>query len=207
MKWFKFILKIILLRAIKYVYIIFFILNSLLILSPSYSIAQALWGMAELGGTYNGGVIFEYNLAGSFTVVSDFDALNTGSDPFGSLILARDGNLYGMTNAGGISGDGTIFQYNLSTSTITKLIDFVGSNGSSPEGSLVQASNGMLYGMTAYGGTNMNCYNGCGLVFTYNLSTSTYTKLLDFTGITGIYPGWRTIRKLKAGKQWKHYME
>ena len=60
-----------------------------------------------------------------------------------------------MTSAGGANNDGVIFQYNLSTSTYTKLIDFTGTSGAAiganPYGSLIQASDGNLYGMTYAG--------------------------------------------------------
>ena len=42
-------------------------------------------------------------------------------------------------------------------------------------GSLIQASDGKLYGMTSHGGSN-----GYGVIFSFDPSTSTYTKLKDF---------------------------
>lgn len=50
--------------------------------------------------------------------------------------------------------------------------------------SLVQdPDNGLLYGTTEYGGINHT-----GVLFSYDISASTYTKLLDFTGPNGAYP-------------------
>src|ERR1017187_6619779 len=67
----------------------------------------------------------------------------------------------------------------------TKLLDFNGTtNGGSPKGSLMQATNGMLYGMTYNGGASTNCSYGCGVLFQYNPTTNVYTKKLDFAGTT-----------------------
>ena len=61
---------------------------------------------------------------------------------------ASDGKLYGMTTDGGSNGHGVIFSFDPSTSIYTKLKDFDGLNGCGPYGSLMQASDGKLYGMT-----------------------------------------------------------
>ena len=146
-----------------------------------------LYGMTENGGAYNVGVLFQYNPSTStYTKKLDFaDTITNGSNPTGSLIQASDGMLYGMTYSGGADSVGVLFQYNPSTSTYTKKLDFADTtNGSYPYGSLMQASDGMLYGMTTFGGAN-----GYGVLFQYNPSTSTYTKKLDFAGTTnGSYP-------------------
>jgi uncharacterized repeat protein (TIGR03803 family) len=103
--------------------------------------------------------------------------------PSGSLVQAANGKLYGMTADGGSSGYGVIFSFDPSSSTYTKLMDFIGVNGTSPHGGLVQASDGKLYGMTNGGGSN-----SYGVIFSYNPSTSTYIKLMDFGGANGACP-------------------
>ena len=122
----------------------------------------------------------------------DLSAAN-GSAPNGSLMQASDGMLYGMIYYGGANSDGVLFQYNPLTSTYTKKLDFaVATSGSYPSGSLMQASDGMLYGMTNGGGASTNCSFGCGVLFQYNPATSILTKKLDFGGtgasIDGSYP-------------------
>ena len=70
----------------------------------------------------------------------------------------------------------------LPSSTYTKLKDFDNTNGANPYGSLMQASDGKLYGMTSYGGSG-----SYGVIFSYDPSSSTYTKLMDFDGTNGAF--------------------
>ena len=150
--------------------------------NPYGSLLQAndgtLYGMTNAGGGNDSGVIFQYNpTTNIYNKLFDL-GFTSGANPFGSLIQANDGNLYGMTNVGGINNLGTLFQYNISNNVFSKKFDFDGTvNGSNPEGSLVQANDGMLYGMTYNGGVN-----NLGVLFQYNPITNTYLKKLDFDG-------------------------
>ncbi|MHB8259709.1 MAG: T9SS type A sorting domain-containing protein [Bacteroidia bacterium] len=165
---------------------------------PQGSLMQAsdgmLYGMTSAGGANSLGVLFQYNPSTNvYTKKLDFAGATNGSNPIGSLMQASDGMLYGMTTAGGASGMGVLFQYNPSTNVYTKKLDFAGSgaaiDGSTPYGDLMQASDGMLYGMTSAGGTSTNCTGGCGVIFQWNSSTNVYTKKLDFAGTpNGSYP-------------------
>ena len=72
--------------------------------SPSGSLiydSTFLYGMTNLGGTYNKGVIFKIKKNGTgFIKLLDFDGTTNGSNPTGSLLY--DGTfLYGMTFSGG----------------------------------------------------------------------------------------------------------
>ncbi|HET7817708.1 MAG TPA: choice-of-anchor tandem repeat GloVer-containing protein, partial [Bacteroidia bacterium] len=151
--------------------------------SPYGSLIQTtdgmLYGMTYSGGANNMGIIFQYNpVTSMITKKFDFNDSISGGKPTGSLLQAKDGMLYGMTNGGGINDLGIIFQYNPVTSTVVKKLDFNGNvNGSNPYGSLMQANDSMLYGVTHSGGS----YN-MGVLFQYNPSTSAYTKKEDFNG-------------------------
>ena len=130
--------------------------------------------------------IFSFDPSSSvYTKLLHFDSTNTGSPgaPFGAFIQASDGKLYNMTCSGGSNGYGVIFSFDPSSSTFTKLKDIDGANGFCPIGSLLQASNGKLYGMTSRGGIK-----GYGVIFSYDPATSTYTKLKDFDDINGAAP-------------------
>ena len=147
--------------------------------SPYGSLIQAsdgkLYGMTSDGGSIGCGVIFSFDLSTStYTKLKDFDGIN-GCCPYGSLVQVSNGKLYGMAYHGGINDRGVVFSFDLSTSTYTKLMDFDGTNGANPDGNLMQASDGKLYGKTNYGGSN----NG-GVIFSFDPSTSVFTKLKDF---------------------------
>ena len=87
-------------------------------------------------------------------------AAATDRNPHGSLIADANGDLFGTTESGGASGDGTVFEIvnngTLSApsyaSTPTILVSFNGSNGAYPLGSLIADANGDLFGTTSGGG-------------------------------------------------------
>ncbi len=153
----------------------------------SGSLVQAsdgkLYGMTNGARSESVGAIFSFDLSSStYTKLKDFDNTN-GAVPLGSLIQASDGKLYGMTERGGTNNAGVIFSFDPSVSTYIKLKDFDGTNGSTPVGSLVQASDGKLYGMTVNGGSS-----DVGVIFSFDPSASTYTKLKDFDNTNGAFP-------------------
>ncbi|HCT30767.1 MAG TPA: hypothetical protein DIW31_08530, partial [Bacteroidales bacterium] len=113
-------------------------------------VGGTLYGMTSKGGTDDMGVIFQYVPgATTLTIKHEFSVAADGKNPYGTLMLASDGNLYGMTCYGGVYNLGTIFRFNPSTSAYTKMHDFTGNNnGNNPYfGQLTQASDGNLYGL------------------------------------------------------------
>jgi uncharacterized repeat protein (TIGR03803 family) len=156
---------------------------------PKGSLVQAtngkLYGMASESGANNNGVIFEYDIAtNTYTKKIDFDATNDGSTPqYGSLIQATDGKFYGMSKYGGINSKGVIFEYDNVTNTITKRHEFDSDNGEYPYGSLIQMTNGKLYGMTFSGGTEDK-----GVLFEFDPVSSTFVNKYNFNSVFGNYP-------------------
>lgn len=169
--------------------------------SPYGSLLQAsngkIYGTTNTGGANNGGVIFEFNPASSsYLKKFDFEVITSGRSPNGSLIQATNGKLYGMTERGGASDMGSLFEYDPNTDVFIKKINFTGTiNGSYPKGSLVQASNGKIYGMTSEGGAN-----NYGVLFEYDPITSTFTKKLDFAGITNGRNPYGSLTQASNGK-------
>ncbi len=142
-----------------------------------------LYGLTTGGGQCSGGVIFEYNpLNDTYTKKIDFNN-SKGNNPNGSLIKATNGKMYGMTRSGGVNNRGVIFEYNAETNEYIKKIDLDMGIGGNPEGSLYEASNGKLYGMTFYGGRN-----GYGTIIEYNPIDNTINKLFDFSDSDGKSP-------------------
>lgn len=143
-----------------------------------------LYAMVFNGGTNNDGVIIEYDYGTNTpTKVHDFDAATTGQSPYGNLVEASNGKLYGMTFAGGANNMGTIFELVPGTGVVTKLIDFDGvTTGGNPRGHLLESSNGKLYGYTTLGGASNR-----GVVFEYDIALNAVAIKMDFTGPNGQY--------------------
>jgi uncharacterized repeat protein (TIGR03803 family) len=69
-----------------------------------------LYGTTFEGGAYGNGTVFELSPSGSETVLYSFTGGTDGSAPGASLVLDKQGNLYGTTPAGGAYGYGTLFK-------------------------------------------------------------------------------------------------
>ncbi len=94
--------------------------------------------------------------AQNLTTLLSFDGTNGTNPYFETLVLGADGNLYGTTNEGGSNNEGTVFQVNPSTGTLTTLHNFAGApnDGRNPGAGLVLAKDGNFYGTTTGGGAN-----------------------------------------------------
>jgi uncharacterized repeat protein (TIGR03803 family) len=147
---------------------------------------KKIYGMTTYGGQNGDGVLFEFDPAtGIFTKKLDFNGFETGSYPHGNLIQSQtNGKLYGLTSYSDSDHRGVLFEYDLSTDTLIKKVDFGGSdNGYDPEGSLTELGNGHLYGLTTMGGTA-----DAGTIFDYDPASGQYFKKYDFNGTDGGYP-------------------
>ena len=119
------------------------------------------------------------------TIFHAFTNSADGSNPSGGVIVGQDGSLYGTASNGGTNnGYGTLFQINRNGSGYHVLRNFEFFSGAYP-GSLVQGTNGFLYGTTGQGGSNFG-----GTVFTISTNGTGYAQLHAFlqTGSGGEYP-------------------
>jgi uncharacterized repeat protein (TIGR03803 family) len=146
--------------------------------SPEGDLIQAtdgnFYGTTSLGGDGNGGTVFRLTPSGSFAKLYTFCSLagcKDGSMPYGALVQGRDGNLYGTTTIGGLSGNGTAFRLTPSgqLDTLYSFCSLAGcADGQYPYGELVEGSDGNFYGTTESGGAKANgniCALGCGTLF------------------------------------------
>ena len=112
-------------------------------------------------------------------------------NPYGALLQATDGNLYGTTEAGGANGVGTVFKITTS-GTLTTLYSFCSQSGCMdgylPYAGLVQATNGDLYGTTGFGGASCADTGGCGTIFKITKSGA-LTTLHSFCSQNGCPDG------------------
>jgi uncharacterized repeat protein (TIGR03803 family) len=147
-----------------------------------------------LEGWYGYGTVYTISTNGAFSTIHVFGgmALNQyggtpeGAQPIGALVEGRDGNFYGVTEAGGVpdcadswccsSGFGTVFQVT-PQGALTNLYKFTGgADGADPRAGLVQGSDGYLYGTTSAGTGN------AGTVFKVSTNGDTFVTLYPFTG-------------------------
>jgi len=113
------------------------------------------YGTASTGGTGGHGVVFSIPQAGGgLTILHNFNGGTTDGDtPLGSLIFSG-GILYGTTDAGGATNDGTIFSIATDGTgfTLVHSLEY-NADGASPYASLLLSA-GTLYGTTSVGGPN-----------------------------------------------------
>jgi uncharacterized repeat protein (TIGR03803 family) len=151
-------------------------------------VGTTYWGGRGVPSTYGAwgyGEIFEIHTKGPFVgMLNIFFNGTNGWSPRGGLIQTRDGSLYGTTSEephyGSRPEQGTIFRIS-PTDGFTNLFTFYGStNGAYPQGSLLQASDGNLYGATRAGGSQ-------GTIF--RISTNgVFATLFIFGGANGSGP-------------------
>jgi uncharacterized repeat protein (TIGR03803 family) len=127
-----------------------------------------LYGTAAQGGVSGNGTVFELTpgSGGGWVEITlhSFGAPHDGGAPAAPLTITASGTLYGVAQAGGAYGAGSVFRLVPNSSggwTENVLHDFTGSgvDGAEPTGPLV-FKDGNLYGIAADSGT----YNA-GLVF------------------------------------------
>ncbi len=149
------------------------------------------YGTTIYGGAHGAGAVFKITPSGTLSLLYSFCSVHgyygcaDGNAPLG-MVQGRDGNFYGVASQGGELNyaGGTIFKLTPS-GALTTLYSFCGiadcTAGQSPT-SIMQASDGNLYGVVANAG-----YNGLGDF--YQLTTSgTFTELYDFDGSAGKRP-------------------
>jgi uncharacterized repeat protein (TIGR03803 family) len=136
------------------------------------------YGTTASGGLHNRGTVFRIRPDGEFATVAHFGSVD-GSKP-GTLVLARDGDLYGTTFGSG-SDQGTIFKVTPDNQIVT-LVRFNGANGTHPETLMQSRHDGFFYGTTRLGGQS-----NFGTVFRMDASGE-LTVLASFSGPDGRTP-------------------
>ena len=149
------------------------------------------YGMTGAGGSNGLGEIFSYNTAARvYTSLFTMDSA-AGNYPRGSLLLADDNQLYGLTSDGGLFDMGVLFRFDPATNQYAKLHEFDSITGRFPNSSLIQGDNGKLYGTAPLGGAS-----NFGTLFSYDFSSSSFEVLFNFNLPSGYFPYGKL---LKAG--------
>jgi len=122
----------------------------------------------------------------TFTSLASFNKTNGNEPNHTALIQATDGNLYGVTSYGGANGSGAVFRISPS-GTLDAVYSFCSlascADGENPYTSLIQGSNGDLYGTTYSGGASNN-----GTLFKITTS-GTLTTLYNFCSLASCADG------------------
>lgn len=154
--------------------------------------AGKLHGTTSVGGANNRGTYFTYEVAtGIFTNIASFPEFvvhPNGRDntPYNPLIVVSNGWVYGVRPFGGANGTGIIyrgdglslkivFEFDNISAIVPPSPRFSNATGAFPMGALVEGRDGMLYGITRYGGDG-----GTGNIFRLARDGSLFQSLYSF---------------------------
>ena len=163
------------------------------------------YGTTGDGGDFANGTVFKITPSGTLTTLHSFD-ITDGAGPLG-LVQASNGNFYGTTLSGGNNDAGTVFQITPS-GTLTTLYNFCSqsnsesncTDGTQAFGTLIQATDGNLYGTTAYGGNVANM----GTIFKITTSGA-LTTVYSFCPVTNCTDGGFPMAGLVQGTNGTFY--
>ena len=127
----------------------------------------------------------------SLSTIHTFDPASDGNVTYSPLVLGIDGLFYGVNSTGGRSDNGTIFSVTAGGKFITLNTFTQSSQGTTPEGGIVQARDGNFYGTTNKGGAN-----GDGTLYQMVPSTG---KLNVLSAFTNGDPGGNPVGALTEG--------
>jgi uncharacterized repeat protein (TIGR03803 family) len=126
------------------------------------------YGTTFEGGQYGAGTVFRISPDGSESLVYSFSGgglpgSNDGANPASGVIVGSDGNLYGTTLGGGAYGGGTVYRVSPAPQGAQEIVlysfsgspGFLGSqDGASPQGNLLEGTDGSFYGTAPFGGAD-----------------------------------------------------
>jgi len=143
------------------------------------NVKNTLYGTTYAGGPSNYGTVFRINpTTGAEKVLHSFTEQGDAGYPLAGVIDVG-GALYGTSEFGGASNNGTVFKIDSTTRAESVVYSFEGGNdGANPWAGLLEVS-GKLYGTTYDGGTS-----NAGTVFEIDPVTGAETVLYSF----GSYP-------------------
>lgn len=147
------------------------------------------------------GVVFQLTPTGkTIKVLRNLNGTTDGSDPLGGVLAATDGKLYGVTAVEATTGDGTLYELTPQNKNFIFSVPFTFSrltSGRYPQLTLLQHTNGVVYGDTWEGGTlteeGGGPFTGTGTFYSFFESgmkpfaglVSTTGKVGDRVGILG----------------------
>jgi uncharacterized repeat protein (TIGR03803 family) len=159
------------------------LIASIVILGAKVQAQPQLWGSTEQGGKYDAGVLFTTDINGeNYSVEYHFPKIMGYEFMFSTLTQASNEKIYGVSNSGGLHGDGVLFEYDPAMGEYIVLHSFHTDSGEEPLTAPIEVEPGVFYGTTNY------CSNSSGVIYLYTLADSTYTVIHNFTSETGSEP-------------------
>lgn len=158
---------------------------------PAGPVLQAadgkLYGTTPWGGTNNQGIIYSMTTSGAaYKVLHNFQ-LSEGSNSSSGLVQGSDKFLYGVAEAGGGNGQGSLFKINTTGTIFSLLYNFQTAFGDTPMSTPVLHTNGIIYGTTNHGGTVNSAY---GTMYSYNANLKPFASLVIlWSGKVGTHVG------------------
>jgi uncharacterized repeat protein (TIGR03803 family) len=129
---------------------------------PCTGVIQAkngnLYGATNLGAANNAGSIYKLTTAGVYTDLHDFNNTTDAEcgDSVGrttvNLLQVTDGSFYGVNGVNGPNGTGSIYKLTSANVLTAFLFPNPPVDGNFPLSTLLQNTNGLVYGTTASGG-------------------------------------------------------
>ena len=151
--------------------------------TPTVDALGNVYGTTPSGGAFGDGTVYELARGSdTITTLASFSS-SDGVYPAAGLTLDASGDLFGITDQGGASGDGTVFELHKGSSAITvrASLDSINSGQFTPGVSLDASGN--IYGTTQEGGAYRY-----GRVFEIANGSSTLTTLASFNIANGQFP-------------------
>jgi uncharacterized repeat protein (TIGR03803 family) len=157
-------------------------------------------GQVGCGNGLGCGMVFKLSASGKETVLHRFTGGKDGGWPAGSLVRDGQENLYGVASGGGDLkcdsgyGCGTIFKIT-ARGSFSVLHTFTGSDGATPQATMIRDAAGNLYGTTVWGGSA-----NLGTIFQLD-PAGKLTVLHQFSGSPkdGAYPFFAPLTRDAAG--------
>jgi len=142
-----------------------------------------LYGATNTGAANSSGGLYKLTTAGVYTGLHDFNNTTDAScvDNVGrtnvNLLQVTDGNFYGMNGASGPTGNGSIYKLTSTDVFTAFLFPSTDADGNSPISTLLQNTNGLVYGTTSAGGPS-TCSPPCqGAFFSVSTGDAPFVKL------------------------------
>jgi uncharacterized repeat protein (TIGR03803 family) len=140
-------------------------------------VGSVLYGTTDGGGANDMGTLFSLNASGgNYNTLYIFGSAGDGQFPLGGLIDSGN-TLYGNTQAGGASGNGTIFSFDMVHNTEAVAYSFPGGSGGQTSTAPLLNAGSIFFGTTMAGGSA----NG-GTLFSFNPANNATAILHSFTG-------------------------